>query len=162
MKNALRQERINALIYSNNMGQGLLGWATFPWSYASNPKMDGIVILFSSVPWWNGGPIQPRRRHSPSRSLDGACATFQAAARRRTTPSPIPAEKSPAFGCPTGRQLRRQPISGLDRSQLHGLHRRRLRIRSRRPECADEFVCGTCQRSIVPPGRAGSQLGERP
>src|SRR5262245_44087710 len=41
MKNALHQGSADDLnLYTNNMGGGLLGWATFPWDYTSAPKMD--------------------------------------------------------------------------------------------------------------------------
>ena len=55
MKRSLRVGGAAALnLYSvgfvSGSGVGLLGYATFPWSYSGNPRDDGIVFLYSSVP----------------------------------------------------------------------------------------------------------------
>jgi len=51
MKNALREGSSETLnIYSNRPAKKVLGWATFPIVYAKDPKEDGVVISYSTVP----------------------------------------------------------------------------------------------------------------
>ncbi len=106
MKNALAISPATTLnFYACNIGGGLLGYATFPWSYPENSNMHGVVCLYSSFP---GGTAVPYHlgdtgTHEIGHFV-GLYHTFQGGCSGNGDfVADTPAEASPAFGCPNGR-----------------------------------------------------------
>ena len=113
-----------------NIGQNLLGWATFPQDHAANPKRDGYVVILNNTRSRAAAPCRTTQgdtTHEIGHRL-GLYHTFQGGctAKGDQVSGDTPAEKSAAFDRSRSAAIpaRRTSPDSIRSRTFAGLHRR--------------------------------------